>query len=167
MGKEIEEKTQRHRENSLVFPFLKTLNLLDECSTLRAHLTLVGFSGGSDGKESALNVRDLGSIPGSGRFPGEGNGKPLQYSCLINPMDRRIWWAIDHGNPKKSESFLKHSILAVRSLTQESEEHTFSPQYYLTQSTFRWDWGKEAYRFSGPSRSPWAFFSRLRVIVNK
>ena len=150
-----------------MFRFMKTLNLLDECSTLRAHLTLMGFTGGSDCKESSCNVRDLGSIPGSGRFPGEGNGKPLQYSCLINPMDRRIWWAIDHGNPKKSESFLKHSILAVRSLTQESEEHTFSPQYYLTQSTFRWDWGKEAYRFSGPSRSPWAFFSRLRVIVNK
>ena len=56
---------------------MKTLNLLDQCSTLRAQLTLMGFPGGSDGKESALNVRDLGSIPESGRFPGEGNGKPL------------------------------------------------------------------------------------------
>ena len=46
------------------------------------------FPGGSDGKESACNVEDQGSIPGSGRSPGEGNGNPLQYSCLENPMDR-------------------------------------------------------------------------------
>ena len=45
------------------------------------------FPGGSDGKESACNVGDLGSIPGTGRSPGEGNGNPLQYSCLENPMD--------------------------------------------------------------------------------
>ena len=47
-----------------------------------------GFPGGSDGKESACNAGDLGSIPGSGRSPGEENGNPLQYSCLENPMDR-------------------------------------------------------------------------------
>ena len=46
------------------------------------------FPGGSDGKASVYNVRDLGSIPGLGRFPGEGNGNLLQYSCLENPMDR-------------------------------------------------------------------------------
>ena len=44
--------------------------------------------GGSDGKESACNARDQGLIPGSGRSPGEGNGNPLQYSCLENPIDR-------------------------------------------------------------------------------
>ena len=49
---------------------------------------LLGSPGGSDGKESACNVGDPGSTPGSGRFPGEGNGNPLQYSCLENPMDR-------------------------------------------------------------------------------
>ena len=48
----------------------------------------MGFPGGSDGKESACNAGNLGSIPGSGRSPGEGNGNPLQYSCLENPMDR-------------------------------------------------------------------------------
>ena len=47
-----------------------------------------GFPGGSNGKESACNAGDPGSIPGSGRSPGEGNGNPLQYSCLGNPMDR-------------------------------------------------------------------------------
>ena len=46
-----------------------------------------GFPGGSDGKASAYNAGDLGSIAGSGRSPGEGNGNPLQYSCLENPMD--------------------------------------------------------------------------------
>ena len=45
------------------------------------------FPGGSDGKESACNAGDLGSIPGSGRSPGEGNGNPLQHSCLENRMD--------------------------------------------------------------------------------
>ena len=47
-----------------------------------------GFPGGSDGKESAFNAGDPGSTPGSGRSPGEGNGNPLQYSCLENSMDR-------------------------------------------------------------------------------
>ena len=51
------------------------------------------FPGGSDGKASVYNVRDLGSIPGLGRSPGEGNGNPLQYYCLENPMDRGTWKA--------------------------------------------------------------------------
>ena len=49
---------------------------------------------------NAENVRDLGSIPGSGRSPGEENGYPLQYSCLENSMDRGAWLAIDHGVTK-------------------------------------------------------------------
>ena len=49
------------------------------------------FPGGSDGKASACNAGDLGSIPGSGRFPGEGSGNPLQYSCLENSMDGGAW----------------------------------------------------------------------------
>ena len=50
-----------------------------------------GFPGSSDGKASAYNAGDLGSIPGLGRSPGEGNGNPLQYSCLENPMDGGAW----------------------------------------------------------------------------
>ena len=49
---------------------------------------LFGFPGGSDGKESAYNAGDLALIPGSGKYPGEGNGHPLHYFCLENPMDR-------------------------------------------------------------------------------
>ena len=55
-----------------------------------------GFLGGSEGKASACNAGDLGLIPGSGRSPGEGNGNPLQYSCLENPMDREAWSPSDY-----------------------------------------------------------------------
>ena len=57
----------------------------------------VGFPGGSEGKVPACNAGDLDSIPRSGSSPGEGNGNPLQYSCLENPMDGRAWWATVHG----------------------------------------------------------------------
>ena len=52
------------------------------------YIYIWGFPGGSDGKASACNAGDQGSIPGLGRSPGEGNGNPLQHSCLENPMDR-------------------------------------------------------------------------------
>ena len=55
------------------------------------------FPCGSVGKKSACNAGDLGSIPRSGRSPGEGNGNPLQYPCPENPMDRGAWWAIVPG----------------------------------------------------------------------
>ena len=54
----------------------------------------MGFPGGSEVKASVCNARDLGLIPGSGRSPGEGNGNPLQYSCLENPMDGGALWAV-------------------------------------------------------------------------
>ena len=60
---------------------------------------VLGFPGGSDGKESAWNAADLISIPGLGRS-GEGNGNPLQYSCLENPMDGGAWKAAVHGVAK-------------------------------------------------------------------
>ena len=60
----------------------------------------MGFQGGSDGKESASNAGDMGSVPGSGRFPGEGNGNPLQYSYLENSVDRGAWEATVHGVTK-------------------------------------------------------------------
>ena len=56
-----------------------------------------GFPGGSKVKASACNAGDLGLIPELGRSPGEGNGSPLQYSCLENPMDGGAWWATVHG----------------------------------------------------------------------
>ena len=58
------------------------------------------FPGGSDGKASAYNAGDPGSMPGLGRSPGEGNGNPLQYSCLENRMDGEAWLATVHGVTK-------------------------------------------------------------------
>ena len=62
----------------------------------RLPIFYLGFPGGSEDKASACNAGDPGSIPGLGRSPGEGNGNPLQYSCLEYPMDRRAWWATVH-----------------------------------------------------------------------
>ena len=64
---------------------------------MHIHRSILGFPGGLGGKESACNVGDLGLIPGLERSPGEGNGNPLQYSCLENPMDRGAWRATVHG----------------------------------------------------------------------
>ena len=65
----------------------------------------MGFPGGSEVKASACNVGDLGSIPVMGRSPGEGNGNPLQYSCLANPMDGGAWWAYSPRATKSNFTF--------------------------------------------------------------
>ena len=76
-------------------------------------------TGGSDGKTSAYNAGDPGSIPGSGRSPGEGNGNPPQYSCLENPMEGGSWWATVHGVAKSQTglSDFTHSALVTAVLT--------------------------------------------------
>ena len=63
-------------------------------------LLYLGFPGGSEVKASAYNAGDLGSVPGLGRSPGEGNGNPLQDSCLENSMEGGVWWATVHGVAK-------------------------------------------------------------------
>ena len=60
----------------------------------------MGFPSGSESKESAWNMGDLDSTPGSKKSLGEGNGNPLQYSCLENSMDKEDWWTIVHGVAK-------------------------------------------------------------------
>ena len=79
----------------------------------------VGFPGGSDGKESACGAGDERSIPGSGRSSGEGNGNPLQYSCLENPMGGGAWQATVHG--------------VTKSWTQLSDFTFFESQHYLSR----------------------------------
>ena len=64
------------------------------------HYVKLHVPGGSDGKVSAYNVGGLGSIPELGRSPGEGNGNPLQHSCLENPTDGGAWWTAAHGVAK-------------------------------------------------------------------
>ena len=63
-------------------------------------LDIAGFPGGSEVKNLLANAGDTGSIPQSGRAPGEGNGSPVQYSCLENSMDRGAWWATVCGVAK-------------------------------------------------------------------
>ena len=73
-----------------------------------AKITRLSFSyyylHSSVGKESACDAGDPGSIPGLGRWLGEGNGNSLQYSCMENPMDRGAWWATVHGVTKDSDT---------------------------------------------------------------
>ena len=64
----------------------------------------MGYPSGSVVKNQSANVGDVGSIPDSGRPPGEGDGKPPQYSCLGNPMDRGAWWATVHGIAEESDT---------------------------------------------------------------
>ena len=77
-----------------------------------------GFPGGSDGKESACNAEDPGSIPGSGRSPGEGNGNPLQYSCLENAVDRGTWRAPVQGVAKSQTHSATDTTEGMKPLTQ-------------------------------------------------
>ena len=72
----------------------------------------MGFSGGSQGKESACNAQDQGSIPGSGRSLGKGKGYPLQYSCLENSMDRGAWRATVQDN--SNSTIILKSIAPIR-----------------------------------------------------
>ena len=95
----------------------------------------LGFCGGSDGKASARNVRDPGSIPVSGRSPGEGNGNPLQYSCLENSMVGGAWWATVHGVTKSqtwlSDFSLTHSLLCPWSFTWILWTPYLSPPFHF------------------------------------
>ena len=85
----------------------------------KKYLSIILFTvpGGSDGKESACNARDPGLIPGLGRSPGEGNGNPLQYSCLENPIDGGAWWAAVHGVAK---SWTRLSYICMHSFKKNS-----------------------------------------------
>ena len=79
-------------------------------SSSRNYKKYKGFPGGSDSKESACNAGDQGSIPGSGRSPGEGNGYPLQYSCLEKSTDRGAWQATLHGVAKSQTQLMTQEM---------------------------------------------------------
>ena len=94
--------------------------------------TQLGFPGASEVKASACNAGDLGSIPGLGRSPGEGNGNPLEYSCLENPMDGGAWWATVHGVAKSwtrltdfTFTFSFHYSSTLTSIHDYWENHSF------------------------------------------
>ena len=97
---------------------------------IRARPPEGGFPNGSVGKESACNARDLGSIPRSGRSPGERNGNPLQCSCLENPRDSRAWWAAVYGvaqswiELKRLSSSSSHSSCLENSMDRGARQAT-------------------------------------------
>ena len=82
------------------------------------------------GKESTCNAGDLGSIPGSGRSPGEGNGNPLQYSCLENPMDRGAWRAADHRVAKSQTLLSIHALRLTHAPILHIQSHFVSPSIH-------------------------------------
>ena len=93
------------------------------------------FPGGSDGKASVYNAGDRGSIPGKGRFPGEGNGNPLQYYCLENPMDRGAWQATVHG-VAKSWTRLSNFTLPLRRKELKEWNTAHTSNYIVTLHCF-------------------------------
>ena len=94
--------------------------------------------GGSDGKERACSAGDLGSIPGSGISPGEGNGYSLQYSCLENPTDRGAWWATVHGITERvGHDWARTHAKFPRGLSARFLEFPVSPS--------RWKWKKQCW----------------------
>ena len=118
----------KQRWNSVPFLYMISHGFaLDVSKTWSRHKISVGFPGGSNGKESACNAGDPGSIPGlgrssGGRSPGEGIGNPLDYSCLEYSMDRKAWWATVHGITIRHDFHFHWHILSP------------SPQIFLLSS---------------------------------
>ena len=84
-------------------------------------------------------MRDLGSIPQSGRFPGGGHGSPLQYSCLENPMDRGAWWATVHRMAKSQTQLKQLSTQTYSGQLFRNQEFVFLMEsLYLIPFTFPW-----------------------------
>ena len=147
---------------------------------LRGKLFPEGVPGSSVGKESACNAGALGLIPGSGRSPGEGNGNPLQYSCLESPMDRGVWRATVHGvarvghkwatkAPKPPQTDALHSVnhfsklLGLRRRSWETPTHSWlvtsagdNPDLQLASEMFgdgrSSGWSPQPWRVSTSSR---------------
>ena len=92
------------RKMLTVDPPLITIFSTEAKTTGGPSACLQGFPGNSVVKNPPASAGNLGSIPGSGRSPGERSGYPLQYSCLGNPMDRGAWWAIVHGVRKSQKN---------------------------------------------------------------
>ena len=93
----------------------------------------MGFPGGSEVKASASNAGDLGSIPGSRRSPGEGNGNPLQYSCLEKPMDGEAWYATVHGVAKSQTRLSDFTFFPLCKDASLSQHTAWSPAYVLVR----------------------------------
>ena len=118
-----------------------------------------GFPGKppSEGKASTCNAGNLGSIPGSGRSPGEGNGNPFQYSCLKNPMDGGDWWATVHG-VAKSRTRLSHFTFTFTLRLSVCWEHkgimNFFSKGRSKPRSLKGEWTQKTSPFPGSSEFP-------------
>ena len=104
----------------------------------------MGFPACSEVKASAYNVGDLGSIPGLRRSPGEGNGNPLQYSCLENPMDGGAWWATVHGVAKSQTRLRDFTFTFISMLEKAMAPHSSTLAWKIPWSLVGCSpWGRE------------------------
>ena len=142
--RQSDHKVHTCAQSSYRLPVLITEKSSETCSSLimrkQNH-----YPGGSDSKESAYNVWDPGSIPGSGRPPGEGTGYALQCSCLENPRDRGAWWAAIYGVAQsrtrlKRLSSSSSSILACR-ITRTEEPGGLA---FMGSKRVRHDWAQHS-----------------------
>ena len=108
------------------------------------------FPSGSEVKASASSVGDLGSIPGLGRSPREGNGNPLQYSCLENPMDAGAWWVTVHGVTK---GWTRLSDFTSLHLPQNMREGISATKRALRKLQLNAEMSLSSLRSPGPSPS--------------
>ena len=117
---------------------------------------MVGLPGGSDGKESACSAGDPGSIPGSGRYAGEGNGNPLQYSCLENPLDRGAWQATVCGVAKSRTRLSNFTLIGM------VLNWTFSNKKFHKSKTLFWKKGFSQHVLSFPIQNNY-----IKPVTNK
>ena len=125
-------------------------------------LATMGFPGGSVVKYPPANSGDAGSIPGLGRFPGGGNGNPLQHSCLGNCMDRGAWWATVHGGHKELDITEWLHSLFLYSPTLTSIHDYWKKTVALTRWTFV---SKVITAFNMLSRLVIAFLPRSKYLL--
>ena len=131
-----------------MYPWAEDTHAVCVCHSLNSsihlkHWQLWDSLGGSVVKNLpavAGGVRDMGSIPGSGSSPGKGNGNPLQYSCLEDPMDRGAWWATVHGVTRHAQQLSMHVYYWVSSGIYKPKRTCFLFQLELALKTERSQW---------------------------
>ena len=117
-----------------------------------------GFPGGSDSKASVYNVRDLGSIPGLGRFPGEGNGNPLQYSCLKNPMGGGAWCRLlSMGSQRVAHDWATSLSFLMDILHSSTDMHMCTCAHTHTDTHTHTRWGREVVKKERECCQSWIF----------
>ena len=116
------------------------------------------FPGGSDSKASVYNVRDLGSIPGLGRFPGEGNGNPLQYSCLKNPMGGGAWCRLlSMGSQRVAHDWATSLSFLMDILHSSTDMHMCTCAHTHTDTHTHTRWGREVVKKERECCQSWIF----------